>query len=155
MPLLTSVSYIINRRAQRAHNTTLKNAPAEFKHTHTHFKRLALAFRCLGPLSEMTKLCCGTAKKFAATALIVVIPPIVQQQSSQHPSFPPSGRQCTALPISSDNVPTCTFSCKAPPCSPARPRIYFLINIPLWVSAPCLMVIYLRPSRCLIRLLPH
>lgn len=68
----------------------------------------------------------------------------------------PRAADNTAFPISSDNLPTCTLSCKAT-CSLARPRIYFLINIPLWASAPCLVVIYLKPvpSHCLIRLLLH
>lgn len=35
------------------------------------------------------------------------------------------------------------------PCSPTRPRIDFLINTPLWASAPCLTVIYCISDRCL------
>lgn len=148
MPLLTSVLCIIN--TQWAQNTG-KNYPADSKRYSFHDARFGL--RSFGATKwndhaevvELLKVwsysthCCYSGDSSAAIFTIPIIPRAADN---------------TAFPISSDSVPTCILSCKAPR-SPAQPRIYFLINTPLWASAPCLEVIYLSmmPSLRFIHLL--
>lgn len=71
--------------------------------------------------------CCYSGDSSAAIFTIPIIPRAARQYSF---SYLFGQREPPAL---------------SPGKCQARPRIYFLISTPLWASAPCLAVIYLRP----------